>query len=709
MAVGLPATGWVSGQTAPWHLSGWKARVVLEIPQPQLETDVDTAGAKIYCQGRAKTDGSDYRVLDDAGAPVPFQLVFHDAGRYSLLSFRCADPRRRYYVYYDNPAAARAAEQIADPPAPGGGPPGGAWVPRCGLVYTTLARPEGDNPREIEELTAMIKASRRLHGARYQRRISDGYNPFGPSDNFISVYRGWLRIPQGGKYWFCTVSNEGSFSFLDGKPLIHWPGRHTEQRGIHGEKHAAVELAAGLHYIEYYHEDVQLQQMAFLGWRPRSDSGLFQPIPETVYPAPHHAAVVAAEDATGGPLAQFEPVIADSVWPLSRSAGQYTKVTVKLLHPPAREGLTVSWDFGDGQTATGAEAAHVFLALGDYTVAARVTGAGVNTGARWPLEVFLIQSANEQFKEGDWAEYLRLARSYDRGKLDAASLAEYIYLLAEGGASNEVLQAAAEFAARFGGTQAAMLPGIRKAAADAALRLGAAGVDEAIAGYQEALRGGLPLERRLETTARLIRLLAIERQRGAEALTLYQAALTNAPAAMTNEEIRTGLRSVLIAAGDMYLQQDDRANALTNYHRAEYLYQTAIPPQVRAARLGAFPAAVRELAGRRQYPAALEKVDQWENVFPSDKVKGQTFFWRGKVLTLAGRAGEAVAWLKRAAALGIGASYETEIQWFLAQALEQTQQSAEAKAVLTRLAGLGFDDKFTQMARERIKNAASGK
>src|SRR5579872_398430 len=96
----------------PWHLSGWTARAVVEIPAPLTDKTIDTVAVKVLCQGRVKADGSDYRVLDAAGKPVPFQLTFHDAGRYSLISFRAADPRGRYFVYFGNPQAMRSSEQI---------------------------------------------------------------------------------------------------------------------------------------------------------------------------------------------------------------------------------------------------------------------------------------------------------------------------------------------------------------------------------------------------------------------------------------------------------------------------------------------------------------------------------------------------------------------------------------------------------------------
>ena len=106
-------------------------------------------------------------------------------------------------------------------------------MPKFGLVYETRVRPRAKdikdeiNPMTVAEYAALLAASPRKLGARQQPRISDGYNPFGSSDYYLSVYRGWIHIPKAGTYKFCTASNEGSFSFLDGKNLVHWPGRHT--------------------------------------------------------------------------------------------------------------------------------------------------------------------------------------------------------------------------------------------------------------------------------------------------------------------------------------------------------------------------------------------------------------------------------------------------------------------------------------------------
>jgi tetratricopeptide (TPR) repeat protein len=723
----------------PWHLPGWQARAIVEIPKPATDADVDTAAVKVLCQGRARADGSDYRVLDAAGKAVPFQITFHDAGRYSLLSFRAADAKQRYFVYFGNPKAERSPEEIVIDPKPGAGPPKAAWVPRFGLVYQTIRRPKGDNPKTVADMAKLIADSPGKDGARYQRRIADGYNPFGSSDYYISIYRGWMRIPKDGKYQFCTASNEASFSFMDGKELVHWPGRHTAARGMHGEVNAMIELTAGLHYVEYYHEEVTLEQMAFLGWRPSADLGAFGGIPETVYTAPHDGVVTRYEDARGQ-LVTFEPVITDSVWPLDRSEGQYTRVHFQVgKAPPLPEGSTVTWDFGDGQTATGLDVDHVYLVLGNYAVTLNVLGPPTAT-VRWPLEIYEIEHVTEQFKEGRPKDYAKLAKAYDRNKLDATNLKELAHLLAESEEPAEAVEVGKGFVQRFEKEKPEMLPKVRRLMADCALRLGKAGVEEAIASYQASIGKDTPLAERFDILARLIRLLGMERDliekagtvvvqvedeafkaiesktaltdkgkdawrraiKGAtddETLTAYESIVRGA----LEPEILSAYRRAVIAGGDVLLWHAKRDGALALYRRAERLNLTKIPANVKAARVGAYPNSIREFIDSGNIGAAVDVVDKWEETFPSDKIEGQTFFWRGKLLALRGQPGDAARYLPRGVGLGSGGRFETEARWLLAEALEQLDRKDDAKKELAKLIATGLNDEFTKKAREKLK------
>jgi tetratricopeptide (TPR) repeat protein len=684
-----------------WHLPGWQARAVVEIPKPSAEPGVDTAGVKVLCQGRAKADGSDYRVLDAAGKPVPFQIMFHDAGRYSLISFRATDPRQRFFIYFGNPQAARAAEEVVVDPKPGAGPPKAAWAPHYGLVLQTIQRPEGPNPKTPDDMARLIASSPYKHGARYQRRIADGYNSFGSSDYYISIYRGWLQLPKAGKYQFCTVSNEASFSFLDGKPLVHWPGRHTVERGIHGEKNTTVELTAGLHYIEYYHEEVTLEQMAYLGWRPAGQVA-FSGIPESVYTAPHAAAVVRYED-TKGPLLHFEPVILDSVWPTERHEGQYTRCRFEVgKAPPLPAGATYQWDFGDGQTATGSAVDHVYLTLGKYTVTLTAKGPAGTSTARWPLEVFEIEHVTDQFKEGRPREYASMARTYDRGKLDAPALKELAHLLAENEAPADALDVGKEFVRRFGSSKLA--PDVRRLMADCAIRTGRAGIDEAIRDYEASITRDTPPAEKLEVLARLIRLLGIERNLPEKVTPVLAEVEKTYKAARPDDDTQAAYRKALVAAGDVLLWHKNADGARDRYQEAEAA-GPYIPAEVRAARVGSYPNAIRELIDGGNYGSALDSVERWENRFPTEKLKGQTFFWRGKLLELRGQPREAARVLGQAVRLATGAAFESEARWLLAEALEKTGQREQARRELARLVASGVRDSYADRARKKLEQA----
>jgi tetratricopeptide (TPR) repeat protein len=681
-----------------WHLPGWSARAVLEISQPSA--GADTAALRIFGHGRGKPDGSDYRVVDASGKPLPFQLTFHDAARYSLISFRAPDPKGRYFVYLGNPQAARAAEQVPDLPPPGGGPPKAAWVPHQGLVLETIRRPEGENPKTIDEMIKLIAASPGKDGARYQRGISDGFNPFGSSDHYISLYRGWIQIPTAGTYKFCTASNEASFSFLDGKPLVDWPGRHTTERGLRGEKNATVALSAGPHYVEYYQEEVVLEQMAFLGWRPSADDGPFAPIPESIFPAPHQAVAVRYEGPDGKPLPVFEPTIVDSVWPTDRREAQYTRCHFKAAAMPA--GTTYRWEFGDGQTATGAEVDHVYLALGRFTVTLTAESQEGQPRATWPVQIFEIENVTDQFKEGRPEDYAKLARGYDRAKLDATGLRELAYLLADSEDAAGAIAAGKEWVARFGTAEPKMAPKVRRLMADSALSLGQGGLDEAVANYQASLTKDTPPAERLDVLARLIRLLGIERGLPDKAGEVLSQVEETVKGAKLDGDTLAAYRRAVIAAADVLLWNGKLDGARALYKRAGTLSGRFIPAQVRSARIGAYPNAIREYIDTANFGAALDLVDQWEETFPTDKPNGQTFFWRGKLLALRGQPREAARHLARAVGLAPGSAFESEARWLLAQSLDQVGRAKDARQELAKLVATGIDDPFTRQARAKL-------
>ena len=673
---------------APWHLAEWGERAVLSIAAPQAGNGVDTAVVKILCQGRAQPDADDYRVIDDSGNPVPYLVVFHDAERYSLIAFRAANPAGVFHVYFDNPNAGAAAERAAFPDRPGEGPPRGDWIPCQGLFLETRARPPVDNPRDVDELAAMLAASPARYGARLQRRISDGSNPFGPSDMYMSLYRGWMRIDEDGLYWFCTASNEASFSFVDGRELVHWPGRHTEERGSRGEKNASIQLSAGLHFIEYYHEEVALQQMAFLGWRGRNASGPFTAIPEAVYTEPHRAEVVRYERAEGDTL-HFEPALLDSVWPAPPRLGQ----AVRCRFDVVGDGDVFSWAFGDGAAAEGRSVEHVFFHTGVFPVT--VTGP---SGARaaWPLEIYEIQHVTDEVGQGSIEDFLRRAEAYDIAALDEESRVELALWWAETGKPERVL-------ALVESVSESASAAVHGLAARCAEGLGADHYPRALQHAEAVVALDTNPVARLDALAMVVRLEGVgDLAAATDALQRAHEIIETHP---PTGDLIGAYRKALDAAGDAYSWHGLKAEALDHYLQAEALNEP-IPLPVRAARTGSYPHALGEHLEAGDLVEAEDLLDRWEDVFPADKAKGQTHFWRARVCLTKGEPLSAIRHLRHCIDLAEGAPFETEARWRLAQAYRDQGQDDRAREQLRLLTEIRIRDEYVTKATRELKQPA---
>jgi TolA-binding protein len=138
------------------------------------------------------------------------------------------------------------------------------------------------------------------------------------------------------------------------------------------------------------------------------------------------------------------------------------------------------------------------------------------------------------------------------------------------------------------------------------------------------------------------------------------------------------------------------------YRRAEALTSPIIPFQVRAARVGAYPNSLRELIASGNLSAALSIVERWEQDFPTDKLAGETFFWRGKLMHLRDGDREAAQLLARSVGLAPGANFESEARWLLAISLDKLGKSDEARRELAQLVATGIQDEYAKRARQRL-------
>jgi tetratricopeptide (TPR) repeat protein len=351
----------------------------------------------------------------------------------------------------------------------------------------------------------------------------------------------------------------------------------------------------------------------------------------------------------------------------------------------------------------GSEVEHVYLNLGNYAVKLTCDGSPPVGTVEWPLVVYEVQHVTEQIREGNPAEYVKIVASYDRARLGAAALNELAHLLAESGESKLALEIGGEFAARFSGERPEMLAGVRRLMADCALVLGEGKLDEAIANYMASLTDATPPAERFDVLARLVKLLGIDRGLPDKAAEVFAQAEAAAKRVRLDEVGMAAYRRSIIAAGDVELWHAHTDAARVLYRKAEALAARPVASQVRSAQLGAYPNLIRDFLATGDYGAALDVVDRWENQFPTEKLAGQTFFWRGKLLALRGRHQEAARHLARAVDLAVGAGFESEARWLWARSLIELGRVDDARRELATLVAAGFGDEFAERAKQELR------
>ncbi|NQT92444.1 MAG: PKD domain-containing protein [Lentisphaerae bacterium] len=669
---------------------------------------MDVAVLRLRHGGMVDAPANNIRIFGGNGNPLPYEVTHHDPRRDTLVSFRCVDPAGLFFVYYGksnsppDPMRATSASPGDGPPSPGSAAAG--WIPRAGLVLATMRRPPGEpNPGTWEDMKSMMSASPGTDGAGYRANISDGMNPFGDSDFYISIYRGWVRLPSSGRYAFCTASNEGSFSFLDGNELVHWPGRHTQDRGKHGEKNKEHRLDAGLRYVEYFHEEVLLYQVAFLGCSPPNARRVkgkrqFSKIPDAWFPRPHRATVARYETPSGRTLA-LKATLVDNAWPDSRETGQYTRYAFAVDTGSETMDLTgwqVTWDLGDGLGALSPKAEHVYLRTGAHDVALHARGPGEqDIKIVLPLTVFPVEHLAGPFKQSALRDYRDILSSYDPALLDTPSLAEYMRALDELGGP---------------GARRASLLLLKRTDTDTVMRGEAHVVAARETGREKSLwlredadpEGGQHLqeaffvfpraEDRLRVASRLARYKGIGDLdvEGAEAL--FEEAKLIARKAGLGKTVKAVLRDVAVALGDVYVAalKDDKAAEM--YRLAEALGAVVMPPQVRMSKSGTYPERVRQQIEKQRPEDALAELERWREELPLDLLQGTWFFLRGKTESLEGKHREAAGLLELGIRLSQGSEFESEALWLLAQARkaygdEEGYRAALKTLVDSRMAG----------------------
>jgi len=228
------------------------------------------------------------------------------------------------------------------------------YEPAVSLLMEVRPKPPGPVPMLAAMRKLVSETADSVQGMTFVQNIHHGYNPFGPSERFITIYRGELNIAKDGTYRVFTVSSDASFVLVDGKEAFSWPGTHNANEGRYGEFGEDMTLKAGTHTIEYYHAKDEGQPFMCLGWRKPGEKTV-QVVPPDAFTHTTVATVGKAARKDGAPAARFTWSQDDL---LLFDQFQYALYT--FTNRTADKVDSVLWDFGDGVTATENEVKHVF-------------------------------------------------------------------------------------------------------------------------------------------------------------------------------------------------------------------------------------------------------------------------------------------------------------------------------------------------------------
>lgn len=242
--------------------------------------------------------------------PVPDPVVL-SGGRELKSEILWFDPNQGLGLVFEPPADESATIYLKPANALRAPPAKSAFTPSL-LLFTK------NTPSASLELAQQTPDA--IPGVEYRMGlvpfIGQRMNLYGTDDNYISYYTGWIRQGKPERYYFCTISDEGSELRVDGRPIASWPGLHKREGGIRGEYGGWLDMSPGLHRVEYSHFEKTGEQEAHALWTATPITKEHKPttIPASAFIRSGLAVPTAVAARDGRPVAAFSTECRSYFW-----------------------------------------------------------------------------------------------------------------------------------------------------------------------------------------------------------------------------------------------------------------------------------------------------------------------------------------------------------------------------------------------------------
>lgn len=578
-----------------WWNAEWEYRAFIKASSAD-GIGTELAHVKLPLPLKTAAGGADIRVIS-SGEVVPRAVLWAGPGEMAEVVFKFPKNADTCHIYFGNPGA---------------GDPGDKVDASDLLILETWERPRGSS-NSWAEFKKLLDGKKTMCGRGLRPKIWDGFNPYGSSKNYLSVYRGKVICAEDGEYSFATASDDSSFLFVDGKLIAQWPGAHGAGEGAWGQYNGKVKLDKGVHKIEYYQESEVGGQCSVAGWTPPSAKQV-RLITDTDFVRPRTTEIIAFERRGKKTAAAFTY---NKIASLDIEGEQLFLYRMKPWNMP-KEGVEFRWEFGDGTSSAEAEPEHVFAGEERFevTLAVKTPDGGDSVTRIADTRLLFLDT-----EDAGPRRFIAVALNYRIEDMPAGICRRLVPLFEFADFSEHVIRCYRAVLGKDKSLSENMRNEINLKLAAALMEEGA---EEEAAGIYRALADG-GKDRFVSAPAKLGLARTVLYSNPAEARKIAGGVVAECASVF-----RRAAREAEILIGDSWRVEGDAKKALDAYRRSADYVTVKDDPSEKAIKSGSWAQTVEHYLHLKEYNWALKAVQMWEDESPEERLEGYSLILKAR-------------------------------------------------------------------------------